>query len=920
MLRITALKSAAGAAGYFEKDDYYADGKSPSAWAGDGAKALGLNGPVDPDAFRSVLEGNLPGVSEHLGTERNGEWQHRPGWDATFSAPKSVSIMAEIGGDKRLISAHERAFARVLQYMEREASVTRIHDRGANEVRREVTKNLVVAAFRHATSRAQDPQTHTHAIIMNATQRSDGAWRSLESKDLYQLQQTLDAIYKAELASECRQLGYSIEITRDGFELREVPQAQRDHFSERTRQIDTWLKEKGYNPETVTREIVERAALATRAAKQHTSMTELRNEWRADAKTLGFDAAAIAREVAARPVPDPEYLYGREREAVQRGMAHLSEREHVFTERELIRVSLQYGLDKAVTLSAVEHQIAVLRQNGTLRDRELEGLKAYTTRQAVGLENEMLRFADRLKGGEALLSHQEAAKAVERAISASPYPWTRDQREATSFVLTRPERLVCVQGIAGSAKTTTVLKTVAAEYQAKGHDVRAIAPQAEQAQVLGRALGIEEKTLARHLIDAKAGRDMEGRQVWIVDEASIASTKQARDLLKAADRYEARVILVGDISQLGSIEAGRAFAQIQERVPTAKLEEIVRQRDTTLRKGVYAASRGDVHTALDKIEHSGSIVEIQHPEQRQTAVAKMYLSLPKEQRDNTLVFSLSREVRTGINSSIREGLRTDGTLQGKDQETKILAVRDLTRTEKKLARTYEAGDAVRFSRDYAQAGLERDVYYRVAEINQDKNTVTLRTQDGEQVVWRPDKTGAKTASVYREETRELAQGERLAWTRNDKELGLKNGNRLEVMATKGHEVLARTQDGHEVRIDLSRDSNRHFDYSYCQTVHSAQSKDASRVIAEMSSRSPLATQRSAYVVISRAVHEVHVVTDSKTELARRAQERTGEKTAALDKTTSKESHQEKAPARSQNVTSPEKTSVRAEISRTELTR
>lgn len=896
MLRINAIKSAAHAADYYEKDDYYADGVSPSAWTGEGAKALGLDGPIDPDTFRSALEGNLPGVERQLGTERDGKWQHKPGWDATFSAPKSVSIMGEVAGDRRVIDAHERAVDQALQYMEREASVTRIHDRGANEVRHEVTKNLVVATFRHATSRAQDPQTHTHAIIMNATQRSDGAWRSLESKDLYQLQRTADAIYKAELASECRQLGYEIEITRDGFELREVPQAQRDHFSERTRQIDTWLKEKGYNPETVTREIVERAALSTRAAKQHTSMTELRNEWRADAKTLGFDAAAIAREVAARPVPDPEYLYGREREAVQRGMAHLSEREHVFTERELIRASLQYGLDKAATLSAVEHQIAVLKQNGTLRDRELEGLKAYTTREAVRLESEILQLADRLRGGEALLNRHEASQAVERAMPASHYPWTRDQREATSFLLSAPDRLVCVQGIAGSAKTTTVLKTVAAEYRARGYTVRAIAPYKDAAGVLGRGIGMEGITLARHLLDAKADRDMGGRQVWMVDEASLTSAKLARDLLKATDQYSANVILVGDERQHGSIESGRVFGQLQEYgVPTTKLEEIVRQRDENLKEGVYAASRGDVHTALDKVESSGSITSIEHPEKRQAAAAQQYLALPREERDSTLMLAASRDGRAEINTNVREGLKHDGTLQGKDQEVKVLTARDLTRTEKKIPSTYETGDVVRFGRDYKQAGIERDVYYRVAEANQEKNTVTLRSQDGQETSWRPDKTGAKTASVYREEPRQLAQGERLVWTRNDKQLGLNNGDRLEVVRADATGVQARKEDGREVCLDPVKDNHKHVDYAYCQTIASAQGKTADRVIVEMSSRSPLSTQRSVYVAISRARSEAHVVTDSKTELAHRAQERTGEKTAALDKdrTTSRESGQER---------------------------
>ena len=224
---ISAIGSSAQASSYYEADDYYADGGlSPSEWQGEGAKELGLEGEVERDAFRDMLDGKLPD-GQQLGTVRDGKLEHRPGWDVTMSAPKSVSIMAEVAGDRRLIGAHDRAVKMALAFAERYASATRIREDG--RVERHQTGNLVVASFRHDTSRAQDPQLHTHNVIMNMTRDADGAWRSMEPRALYQLQKAIGAIYRQELAIGVRTLGYEIELGKDSlFEIKGVsPKAGR---------------------------------------------------------------------------------------------------------------------------------------------------------------------------------------------------------------------------------------------------------------------------------------------------------------------------------------------------------------------------------------------------------------------------------------------------------------------------------------------------------------------------------------------------------------------------------------------------------------------------------------------------------------------------------------------------------------------
>jgi conjugative relaxase-like TrwC/TraI family protein len=193
------------------KDNYYTnpeESRAHSSWWGQGAESLGLSGPVDPQVFEQVLDGALPNGTEIRATTSG---RDRVAVDATFSAPKSVSVLAEVGGDERLRDAHNQAVTKALEYLQRETAEARIMVDGERTTER--TGNFIVARFEHDTSRAQDPQLHTHAVIVNATQREDGAWRALSNEELYKHKMAAGAVYRAELASEVQKLGYEVERT-----------------------------------------------------------------------------------------------------------------------------------------------------------------------------------------------------------------------------------------------------------------------------------------------------------------------------------------------------------------------------------------------------------------------------------------------------------------------------------------------------------------------------------------------------------------------------------------------------------------------------------------------------------------------------------------------------------------------------------
>ena len=308
MLSIGALSSAAQGASYYERDGYYAkddpEHRDASGWAGKGAEELGLTGPVDPDTFRAVLEGKVPdGSGTELGRRgKDGEILHRPGRDLTFSAPKSVSLAALVGGDRRIVEAHDKAVAATLAWVEKNAAETRMKDPDTGKMARVGGQKIVAATFRHDTSRNLDPQLHTHAVLANMVKGEDGKWRSMANEGLYAQQKLIGMLYRNELAAGLGKLGYGVEKTHaDGrFEIAGVSREVVEAFSSRRAEIEAAMEARDLGSSADNPRLAERAALMTRAKKRDIDRDELRGVWQRQAADLGFDARALAAEAVEK--------------------------------------------------------------------------------------------------------------------------------------------------------------------------------------------------------------------------------------------------------------------------------------------------------------------------------------------------------------------------------------------------------------------------------------------------------------------------------------------------------------------------------------------------------------------------------------------------------------------------------------------
>ncbi len=903
---IGAVASPSQGAAYYERDGYYVkdspEHRAASAWAGRGAAELGLEGTVDPETFRSVLEGEVPdGSGRRLGKRgKDGGIHHRPGRDLTFSAPKSVSLAALIGGDARIVKAHDRAVVRALDWFERNAAETRMRAPENGRMVRAGGQKAVIAVFRHDTSRNLDPALHTHSVIANMLLGSDGRWRTMANESLYASKMLLGALYRNELAGELAKLGYGIEKTySDGrFEIAGVSRETIEAFSTRRAEIEAAMEARGLGGTAENQHLARRAALMTRAHKRDVDKEALRETWARQAADLGFDAGALVASATERSLEGAEKdrageraAAGSAREAADWALAHLSERDAVFTRTGLLAAALSYSPGSA-SIREIEGAVDALKREGRLHEAPaLEAGGGLTTDRAVAAERENIAL---MRTGAGRGKAPMRGWMVDRHLSRGPL--TAGQKEAVKLILSEKDRTVGVQGYAGTGKTRMLdrARTLA---EKKGWRMVGLAPSASAVQTLAAESGIESETLQRFLarnagvaegrLTKKGAREMRAafaRTVLVVDEGSLASTVQARDLLRIAGELRIpKLVLVGDSKQLDAVDAGKPFAQLQQAgMKTAVMDEIMRQRDPELRAAVEATLAGDIGKAFEKL--GANVAEVR-PDNIAGAVAARWLGLSVEERERTGVMAPSHELREGINAHIRERLAREGRIAGPALHTQRLVSKGYTNAEKALAANYAPGDVVAFHRPYKRLGVEKGDERSVIRVDHRRRTVHLEGPDGATVAWKPSEIGGRRggAEVYRAETIELRAGDRVRWTRNDKDLGLVNSGAADVAGVRNGRVTFTLEDGGKLTLTPGDPQLRHLDHAWASTVHSFQGRTVDNVIAAMEANHPrLTTAKSFYVEISRARDRAELVTDDARALRERLEAVTGERISALE--------------------------------------
>lgn len=888
MMTMSTALSAGQAKDYYQaeytstQESYYTEDENVKGeWFGKQAEQWGLEGEVDQESFERLCEGQDPRtglqIVRHVPAKEYenayGEMvetsEHRAGWDATFSAPKSVSLAALVGGDERITEAHDRSVNTALGELEKYVQA-RI---GGNNPA-ETTGKMIAAKFEHDAARPDRatgyaaPQLHTHVVIFNLTQTEDGRIKPIQPLELYRSQQYATAIYRTVLATELQNLGYEVTVDArtgapeiNGFskEYLAASSPRRQEIEHEAAEMKERMAQQGIN--------VEEGAGLRQAAAKTDRMSKKYDREEMRARHLQMDArfgeqavrvAEAAQERGSLSLGDDE-IKSRAQAAVTFAKENAGEREAVVDKRQVMVDALRRNLG-FTTYDAVVKELNERVESGEfirlMRNGTMEEL---TTSQTVAMERSNLEKVATGRGTQEPILEGGSGPIIEEIAAAQGITLNESQRKAVEAILESQDRIVGLQGLAGTGKTTALgVLREAAERQ--GYEVEGFAPTGAAADLLAES-GIKTSTLQKFVASTQMESDSEKKILYIMDESSLSDTRNMFLFFKKAGPV-ARLLLVGDTGQHQAVEAGAPFEQfVKAGMQTATLDEIVRQK-SDLKIPVEQLSKREVLAAVRTLSEQGRITEIADDEDRLKAIAKDYMSNPK----GTLVISPANQERVAINSIIHQQLQEQGIVSQDDHELNVLVSRqDMTGTERKFALAYVPGeDVVRYNKGSKVYGVEAGEYGRVLDANHRYNTISVTLESGREITYNPERLSG--VSVYKEAKRSFAEGDRIQFRAPFAEAKVKNselGTITEIADGKLTVALARNRI-----VTFDPNQFRHLDHGYAVTSYSAQGKTMDRVLvnAETTETDVLLNQRMAYVAMSRARFDARVYTDSAADL------------------------------------------------------
>jgi conjugative relaxase-like TrwC/TraI family protein len=850
------------------RENYYAESERiVGTWHGKLAAEWGLTGEVREEHFQRLSEGQHPISTESLvrhqtprtSTNARGEavttMEHRAGWDATFSAPKTVSLTALVGDDARVREAHKASVDVALGELERYVQARLGGNRPA-----ETTGNWVAVKFEHDSARPVNgyaaPQLHTHVVVFNLTHTDAGDVRPLQPRELYKTQQYATAVYRSELATRLTGMGYEIERGKSGQpEIKGYSLEYVDASSPRRKQIEEHLAKEHHQGAAAS----QIAAHQTREAKLDLSHHEVQQQHRVMAKAFGDQPERVVQAVEQRRV-------GVEHEA-PRVSAHAAvtfakernlEREAVVDERAVIRDALMRSM-RDVTVGEIKTEFERRVEVGefvALEPTPGAPGRTFTTPEMIDLERDTMRMMRAGQDSRPALASIQTRSNIEhdnRHLNES-------QRAAVDQILASRDQVMALEGVAGAGKTTA-LSAVRDAAEREGYQVQGFAPTSRAAQKLGEA-GITSCTLQRHLTRTETPEEGQKR-VFVLDESSLASTNQMNEFLHRL-KPDDRVLLVGDVRQHQAVDAGRPYQQLQEAgIATARLDDIVRQRDPALKAVVEQLSRGDVRGAIQGLDAQGRVHDISDRDERMERIAREYIRHP----EGTLVVSPDNQSRVEINDVIHKSRQAAGQVVRVEHRARVLVPRqEITGADRQWAERYEPGDVVRYTKGSKTQGIEAGEYTRVEQVNAKENLLTVTRESGERVTYDPRRLQGVT--LYREAERTFAEGDRVQFTAPFRERHVANRElgTIEKMDASGHLQL-RLDAGRTVAFNV--DHHPHLDFGYAVTSHSSQGQTADRVLVHVDTERAgenLVNRRLAYVAVSRGRYDAQIYTNDKGQL------------------------------------------------------
>lgn len=737
-------KLAPGAQEYYLRtvadgvEEYYlGSGEAPGRWLGHGAERLALSGQVGTESLTAVLEGRHPTTGKPLWRASR---RRLPGWDLTFSAPKSVSLLYALAPDpirQLVVEAHEHAVTTAFGYLEREAGFVR---RGHGGQRAEAGAGLVGASFRHRTSRAADPQLHTHVLLANLVATHAGDWRAIWSRAFYRQARTAGSLYQAVLRDQLtRQLRVSWRAAGKGlFEIAGIPKPVLRAFSRRRIDIEDAMNDQGASSRVASRI----AALTTRPDKPGVEETvSLHDRWRREAADIGFGQEQILTVLGAgwatlspganRTGNLDQTLYQnldqirdtvRDRRVNQHssqtcegdrldevtsrrlqdelhGPDGLTARSSVFRRRDVVR-ALCDRLPAGAPAEAIEHLaaeilaspqiVALLSHAPGDAAARFDERSVFTTRELLDLEQQVLKVAsDGQQRGHAVVPVPVLYRTLKEAPQLSG-----EQRQMITALCRSGNQVDVVVGVPGAGKTRGLAFANTA-WKTHGVPVIGACVKASAAAELQTGAGIPSWTVARLLLDLDQRNPSTGQRaalppgaVLVVDEAGMLGTRQLARLLAHAQAAYGKLVLVGDPKQLPSIDAAGLFPMLAQRLDAVTLTGNQRQTDPADRQALTAYRDQDIQAALTSYQTRGRLHSHPNaPAQREAMVTAWWND--RTSGSESVMLAYRRADIAALNQLARERMATAGLLTGPT----------LTITDDERDHTFQTGDRVLLRRN-----------------------------------------------------------------------------------------------------------------------------------------------------------------------------------------------------------------------------
>lgn len=839
---------------YHSKDNYYSqgDGLETSKWQGKFSEHQGLTRSITAEQWQQACNGQDSNGQALRRQQKNS----RAGWDITLSASKSASLKALVDQDSRVLEAHRQAANATVNYIEEHCIFAQVKQNG--KVISEQTKQGQFALFEHDDNRNQEPQLHTHVVILNQTLCADGKSRTLDSRELFNQKKTIGAYYDHAFAHQLQKQGFEIDWTSEHtFEIRGYEPEQLESFSSRRQDIRAYLEQQNIQLEQATEHQKQIACLESRTAKVHKLTPadhELQREsWQHICNELNI--------IHPQPHPDLERAYIRDShpgsiqtvivDAIESATAHQVAVSRPRLLQDCLRHSQAFYSPTEIEQALDQSQDLILTDDGRL-----------TTNKAIQREQLILDAANNGQGSKEALVTPDQINFI-----AQEKGLNNGQTAGLLHIATSTDQITLLQGNAGVGKTYTLSAFRGLIDETDQTKLRGLAPSAAAAEVLGQEAGMTSSTVDRYLLTPN--EQLQREEILVIDEAGMLSTQQMAKLIEKANDLNSRLILVGDTKQLSAVQAGAPFRLLQERsqLKTVTIDENLRQVTPQLKEAVDLAAEQQSQAALEILDGHGCVKEIPMLKARNHGVAQRYLSRPHERQVQTLIICDTNQDSQDITHQIRAAYIDRQTLGDEAQVIEMLHPKNLDTSAIAQAYSYEVGDVVRFRRSTKRLP---EPYYRVVEVKGDQ--LQLQDRFGEVKDCPIDKY--RDREVFSAQELELRVGDRLRFTRNHREWGQINGQLFTIDSFNPDGTISINTKG---KIEkLTPEQLVHVDYAYCRTVYAAQGWTAQEAIWAPG-KSP--GKEQTYVALSRAKFELEIVTTDRIGLGLSAQRSRGQENA-----------------------------------------